>query len=86
MNSEKNDFLLILQKLVETDLNLGDFSEKNNQYNLTGFLLRHTNNNFFNLIISNKHSIQVVFSEDCLKAYLRTIEKENLNSLNGIYF
>ena len=83
MNSEKNDFLSIVEKMIGYDLSLGDLNQITYQYGLAGFL-QNISSNFLNIIINNKYSIQCIFGKSCLEAYLSTLENPEIESLNGI--
>jgi len=82
MSSEKNDFLTLLEKAIDYDLNLGDFNTVHTYWNLPGLLIKQ-GNNFYNLIVANKYSIQVIFGDSCLNDYLRSTENHDINNLNG---
>ena len=82
MSSEKNDFLTIIEKTIDNDLSVGDFNNPSLLWGLTGFLSKQSNN-FYNLIVSNKYSIQAIFGEACLNAYFSNTENHDMNTLNG---
>lgn len=84
MSSEKNDFLTLIEKTIDNDLKVGDFNTVESFWNLPGFLTKQ-GNNFYNLIVSNKYSIQAIFGESCLNNYFLSIESNDLDSLNGIF-
>ena len=84
MSSEKNDFLTLIEKTVDYDLSVGDFNNIQTYWNLPGFLVKQ-GNNFYNLIVSNKYSVQAIFSDASLNAYFSSEEGNDINSLNGIY-
>lgn len=84
MSSEKNDFLTLVEKTIDYDLSVGDFNNIQSYWNLPGFLIKQ-GNNFYNLIVSNKYSIQAIFSDASLNAYFSSQESNDINTLNGIF-
>lgn len=82
MSSEKNDLLTLIEKTIDYDLSVGDFNNIQTYWNLPGFLVKQ-GNNFYNLIVSNKYSIQAIFSDASLSAYFSNNEGSDINSLNG---
>jgi len=85
MSSEKNDFLTLIEKTIDYDLSVGDFNNIQSYWNLPGLLIKQENN-FYNLIVSNKYSIQVIFSDASLNGYYSSQESNDINSLNGNKF
>jgi len=82
MSSEKNDFLTLIEKTIDNDLKVGDFNTVESYWSLPGFLTKQ-GNNFYNLIVANKYSIQAIFGESCLINYFHSIGSNNIDSLNG---
>jgi hypothetical protein len=83
MNSEKNEFLNILENTLNHDKEIEDLQQITKRFNISGYIKSTNTERFFDFVINKKYIIKVIFDEEVVNQYLSLQDDQNINCLNS---